>query len=203
MGFSLKREMHTTNLTCDKTHILVANHTSYMDIFIMFRMSKKPFVFVGKKELGAIPIFGAIYKRCAILVDRSDPNSRFAVYSKVEEVIKKGYSVCIFPEKEYVDETILLNPFKQGAFKMAINHHLPILPMVFLDCKRKYPWYTTYGYPGTLRIEVHDPIATEGYEMEDIQSLSDKVYDKMIDRLKKDPKQAAIKAIEVWKKIAV
>lgn len=203
MGFYLKRTVLKHPFEWDKTHMLVANHTSYIDILVMFRMWKKPFVFVGKKELGDIPLFGSIYKRAAILVDRSDPNSRFAVYAQVDEVVAKGYSVCIFPEVNYLDESILLNPFKQGAFKLAINHQIPIVPMVFLDCKRKYPWYTTHGYPGVLRVEMHEPILTMPYNMEEVQNLSDKVFTKINERLLNDPKQAAIKAIEVWKKVAI
>ena len=54
------------------SYVLVANHTSYIDPFVMLRVSKNPFVFVGKKELVNIPFFGYIYKRAAIMVDRSD-----------------------------------------------------------------------------------------------------------------------------------
>ncbi len=108
----------------------------------MLRMRKTPFVFVGKKEIVKIPVFGYLYKRAAIMVDRSSAKSRFEVYERA----RKG--ICIFPEKEYTDETVLLNPFKKGAFKLAIEHQLPLFPMVFYDCKRKFPWYTTYGYGG-------------------------------------------------------
>lgn len=203
MGFYLKRTPLKRSFEWDKTHMLVANHTSYMDILVMFRMWKKPFVFVGKKELGDIPFFGSIYKRSAILVDRSDASSRKAVYAQVYKVIEKGYSVCIFPEINYLDETILLNPFKLGAFKLAITHQIPIVPMVFLDCKRKYPWYTTHGYPGELRVELQKPIQTDTLVLDDVQTLSDQVYSQIIGCLKKDPKQASIKAIEVWKKNSV
>ena len=141
-----------------KSFMIIANHSSYMDIMLMFRMRKTPFVFVGKKELVKIPFFGYLYKRAAIMVDRSSSKSRYQVYQRAQEVIRKGYSVCIFPEKEYLDETILLNPFKKGAFKLASEHQLPILPIVFLDCKRKFPWYTTYGYPGSLRAKALEVI---------------------------------------------
>jgi len=55
---------------------MIANHSSYMDIMLMFRMRKTPFVFVGKKELVQIPFFGYLYKRAAIMVDRSSIKSR-------------------------------------------------------------------------------------------------------------------------------
>ena len=76
--------------------VLVANHTSYIDIMLMLRMRKTPFVFVGKKEIVKIPIFGYLYKRAAIMVDRSSSKSRFEVYNRARKVIDKGYSICIF-----------------------------------------------------------------------------------------------------------
>ena len=53
------------------------------------------------------------------MVDRSSSKSRYGVYDRARKVLDMGYSVCIFPEKEYLDETVLLNPFKPGAFKIA------------------------------------------------------------------------------------
>ena len=166
----------------------------------MFFVAKQPFLFVGKEELVRIPIFGYLYKRAAILVDRSSSKSRFSVYNKASKVLSKGLSVCIFPEKEYSDQTILLNPFKKGAFKLAIRHQLSICPMVFLDCKRKFPWYTTHGYPGQLRVIVHEPISTIGMTDKDINKLQEKTYNLIYDELKNDPKQSAIEAIEICKK---
>jgi 1-acyl-sn-glycerol-3-phosphate acyltransferase len=71
-------------------YILVANHTSYIDVMVMFRMSSVPFVFVGKKELVKIPIFGVLYKRAVIMVDRSSAKSRFGVYGRADEVIENA-----------------------------------------------------------------------------------------------------------------
>ena len=108
------------------SYVLVANHTSYIDPFVMLRVSKNPFVFVGKKELVKIPIFGYLYKRAAVMVNRSDKKSRWEVYGRVQQKLDLGYSVCIFPEVSYEDDTIFLNPFKRGAFKIAIDHQLPV-----------------------------------------------------------------------------
>ncbi|MGA0049250.1 MAG: lysophospholipid acyltransferase family protein [Flavobacteriaceae bacterium] len=183
----------------DQPLMLVANHTSYIDVMVMLRMRKSPFVFVGKKELVKIPLFGYIFKRAAIMVDRSNSKSRFGVYGRAQKVIDKGYSVCIFPEKEYVDETILLNPFKQGAFKLGIEHKLPIFPIVFLDCKRKFPWYTSYGYPGTLRVRALEVLPTHHLKESDISSLQEEVYSRIQNELLNDPDQLALKAIDLWK----
>ena len=198
-GFRMKK-VFKTDLDAKKSYLLVANHSSYIDIMLMFAAAPNPFVFVGKKELVKIPFFGYLYKRAAIMVDRSSSKSRYGVYGRARKVLDKGYSVCIFPEKEYLDETILLNPFKSGAFKIAVEHQLPICPMVFLDCKRKFPWYATHGYPGLLRVEIHPPLPTAGLTENHIPELKQKTYDLIHSELVNDPQQKAVEAIEVWKK---
>ena len=199
MGFRMKK-VFKTDLDAKKSYLLVANHSSYIDIMLMFAAAPNPFVFVGKKELVKIPFFGYLFKRAAIMVDRSSSKSRYGVYGRARKVLDKGYSVCIFPEKDYVDESILLNPFKKGAFRIAVEHQLPICPMVFLDCKRKFPWYTTHGYPGLLRVDIHPPLPTAGLMENDIPELQQKTYDLIHSELVNDPQQKAMEAIEVWKK---
>ena len=199
MGFWIKRVNKFPKE--NKSIMLIANHSSYIDIMLMFRMSKKPFVFVGKKELTKIPFFGYLYKRAAITVDRSSFESRKEVYKNAIPFINKGYSICVFPEREYLDETILLNQFKRGAFKIAIEHKLPILPIVFLDCKRKFPWYTTHGFPGQLRAKALDIIDTNAMNEKNINQLTDIMHKNISNELMHDPQQNAVKAILVWKKI--
>jgi 1-acyl-sn-glycerol-3-phosphate acyltransferase len=183
-----------------KSFMLIANHTSYIDVMVILRLRKTPFVFVGKKELVNIPIFGFLYKRAAIMVDRSSSKSRFGVYGRAQKVIAKGYSVCIFPETDYIDESIVLNPFKQGAFKLAIEHELPILPMAFLDCKRKFPWHTSHGFPGDLRAKALEIIPTSNLKETDIPNLQEKAYQTIKISLLNDPKGHTEKAILKWKK---
>ena len=183
-----------------KSFMLIANHTSYIDVMVILRLRKTPFVFVGKKELVNIPIFGFLYKRAAIMVDRSSSKSRFGVYGRAQKVIAKGYSVCIFPETDYIDESIVLNPFKQGAFKLAIEHKLPILPMAFLDCKRKFPWHTSHGFPGDLRAKALEIIPTSNLKETDIPNLQEKAHQIIKISLLNDPKGHTEKAILKWKK---
>lgn len=71
--------------------MLVANHTSMLDIMMMLHISKNPFVFVGKKELVKIPIFGFFYKRVCIMVDREDTKSRTGgVYRRAQRRLNQG-----------------------------------------------------------------------------------------------------------------
>ena len=151
--------------------MLVANHTSMTDIMLMLYVSKNPFVFVGKKELAKIPIFGFFYKRTCILVDRQSPKSRHNVYMRAQAKLDQGLSVCIFPEGGVPETDVLLDEFKDGAFRMAIEHQIPVAPMTFHDNKRRFSYdFETCG-PGIMRAKLHELISTEGYTLEDKMRL--------------------------------
>lgn len=183
------------------SYVLVANHTSYIDPFVMLRVSKNPFVFVGKKELVKIPIFGYLYKRAAVMVNRSDRKSRWEVYGRVQQKLDLGYSVCIFPEVSYQDDTVFLNPFKRGAFKIAIDHQLPVVPMVFYDCKRKHPWYPRFGYPGELRVQTY-PELYPPKSIDDLPKFQETIRDIVAKGLHDDPKGRQQEAVELEKHLA-
>ncbi|HTG66370.1 MAG TPA: lysophospholipid acyltransferase family protein, partial [Flavobacterium sp.] len=118
---------------------------------------------VGKKELVKIPVFGFFYKRTCILVDRSDSQSRMAVFTKAQKRIQRGLSVCIFPEGGVPDdESVILDHFKEGAFKLAIEHQIPILPISFGDNKKRFPYTLFAGSPGIMRVKIHTLIDTTG-----------------------------------------
>ena len=144
-----------------KSYMLVANHTSMLDIMLMLRVSRNPFVFVGKKELVKIPVFGFFYKRVCIMVDREDSRSRTAVYIRAQKRLSSGLSICIFPEGGVPEEEIVLDSFKDGAFKMAIAHNIPVVPITFCDNKRRFPFTFFAGGPGPLRVKVHQFFTTD------------------------------------------
>ena len=199
-GFYLSFE-DQHKLKTETNCLLIANHTSYMDIFLMFILNKTPFTFVGKKELYSIPIFGYIYKRAAILVDRSNSKSRYEVYGRANKLLEEGYNICIFPETNYLDETAVLADFKHGAFKIAIENKLPIIPIVMFDCKLKFPWYPIFGKPGQLRAKVLDKIEVNDLTEEDIPELIDKTRKIMKDELLADPKKAPLKAANKYREL--
>ncbi len=199
-GFYLSFE-DTHKLKTDTNCLLIANHASYMDVFLMFILNKTPFTFVGKKELYSIPIFGYIYKRAAIMVDRSDSKSRYGVYGRANKLLKEGYNICIFPETNYLDESEVLADFKHGAFKIAVENNLPIIPIVMFDCKLKFPWYPIFGQPGQLRAKVLDKIEVTGLTQEDIPSLIAKTRKIMRAELLADPKGIPVKAANKYRQL--
>tara|TARA_R110002049_G_scaffold130157_10_gene288368 strand:- start:3848 stop:4585 length:738 start_codon:yes stop_codon:yes gene_type:complete len=158
-----------------KSYMLVANHTSMFDIMLMLRSSRNPFVFVGKKELVKIPVFGFFYKRVCIMVDRSDSKSRTAVYMRAQRRLKQGLSICIFPEGGVPEEHVVLDEFKDGAFRMAINHKIPVVPLTFLDCKKRFPFTFYSGGPGLLRVTIHSFFETKNLDENHKASLREDV----------------------------
>ena len=97
--------------------MLCANHTSMADIMLMLAVIKNPFVFVGKKELAKIPLFGFFYKRTCILVDRKSSKSRMEVFKRAQKRINQGLSICIFPEGGVPDdESVVLDILKMVLF---------------------------------------------------------------------------------------
>ena len=173
-------------------YIFVGNHVSMIDVMLMVSCAKNfPMVFVGKKELDQIPIFGYLYKKTMILVDRSSPESRREVFNSTKEKISKGLNVCLFPEGTVPPPEIELGEFKQGAFSIAIEHQIPIVICTFLDNKKRFPWSfgsllaASKGIPGPLRVVTHKPINTNGLTMTNMKDLSDKVRNIMLEDLKK------------------
>ena len=158
----------------DKSYMFIANHTSMLDIMLMLVTVKNPFVFVGKAELSKIPLFGFFYKRTCILVDRSSAQSRQAVFLRAQKRLKQGLSICIFPEGLVPEEEVLLGEFKDGAFRLAINHNTPIVPITFADNKKRFSYTFFSGGPGVMRAKMHHFIPTEGLTKEDTRALNDK-----------------------------
>ncbi len=167
--------------------MLVANHTSMLDIMMMLKTSKNPFVFVGKKELVNIPVFGFFYKRVCILVDREDSRSRSAVYRRAQKRLNQGLSICIFPEGGVPEENIILDKFKDGAFKMAIAHDIPVVPITFYDNKKRFPFTFFSEGPGILRVKVHSFFDTKGLKENQKSELREQVRTIMLKELQEEP----------------
>lgn len=172
MGFYYKVDFEQ-KLEKGKSYMLVANHTSMLDIMLMLLVVKKnPFVFVGKKELAKIPVFGFFFKRVCIMVDRSSSKSRYKVFELAQKRLHQGLSICIFPEGGVPDdENIVLDEFKDGAFRLAIEHQIPIVPMTFIDNKKRFPFRFFSGTTGRMRVKVHPFIETKGLTLEHRQEL--------------------------------
>jgi 1-acyl-sn-glycerol-3-phosphate acyltransferase len=175
MGFRYKVNQEAV-LETKTSYMIVANHTSMTDIMLMLAILKNPFVFVGKQELSKIPLFGFFYKRTCILVDRGSAKSRRDVFEAAQQRINRGLSVCIFPEGGVPDdESVLLDEFKDGAFRLAIEHQIPILPVIFPDNKKRFSYTFLSGSPGVMRAHIHPIVQTKGLANESRKEIKERV----------------------------
>jgi 1-acyl-sn-glycerol-3-phosphate acyltransferase len=185
MGFHIKKQIDQ-ELDRNQSYMFCPNHTSFMDPFVLIAISKNPIVFVGKKELVKIPIFGFFYKRVVIMVDRSSSTSRRKVFEMAKKRLKGGTSIGIFPEGLVPDEDEVLAPFKKGAFSLAIEHQIPIVPQTYYDCKRLFSWNFFSGGMGTLRVRQHPFIETKDLNKEDLVDVRDKAFQIIYNELSTD-----------------
>lgn len=188
MGFR-KKVVIKQKFQSNKSYMLTANHTSMMDIMLMLILVKNPFVFVGKKELAKLPLFGYFYKKACILVDRSSAVSRQKTMIMAAEKLAKGLSVCIFPEGGVPnDESIILDDFKDGAFRLAIDFEIPVVPMTFIGLKKMFPFRFFAGKPGVVKVYQHPFVATKGLTQRDKPELKEQVRELILQPLLKHEK---------------
>ncbi len=185
MGFYYKVEKRQ-KLEKGKSYMFIANHTSITDVMLMLAVVKHPFVFVGKQSLAKIPLFGFFYKRTCILVDRSSSKSRMQVFERAQARLNRGLSICIFPEGGVPDdESILLDDFKDGAFRLALSHHIPIVPLAFADNKKRFSYTFFSGSPGIMRAKFCGFVETEGLDDSkmNVKGIRDKSREQILEAL--------------------
>ena len=187
MGFRTK-VTYDQEILQGKSYMFVANHTSMTDIMLMLSVTRNPFVFVGKKELANIPLFGFFYKKTCILVDRNSQKSRFEVYERAQKRLNQGLSICIFPEGGVPDENIILDEFKDGAFRLAIKHKIPIVPMTFYDNKKRLSYTFFSGSPGIMRAKIHRFFDTMNLTMDAKKEIKENVREVILTELMNDIK---------------
>ena len=162
----------------NKTYVFCANHFSYLDIASMGMIIKNYFAFVGKASLKGVPLFGYMFAKLHIQVDRGDKNSRVTSMTRSIKALKSGRSVMIFPEggiwsKEMPKMSL---PLKDGGFAMAIQQQLPIVPISLLNNYKIMPDGHFTVYPQTIRAIIHQPIETIGMTNADVEDLKTRFY---------------------------
>lgn len=165
---------------CNHAYVICPNHSSYLDILLTNVAIPCYFHFMGKAELLNVPLFNIFFRRMNIAVKRSSITSSHKAYQRALEDISKGIGITIFPEATIPECSPNLGPFKNGAFKLAIEAQVPIIPVTFMDNWKLFPDRLKQRYlvrPGISRIVVHKAIPTKGLSEEDIPALKLKVQE--------------------------
>lgn len=162
-------------------YIICPNHSSYLDIILMYRAFPDYFVFMGKQEIMNWPLFNIFFtKGMNILVDRDSMTGARNAFFKASEDIAKGHSIVIFPEAAIPHFAPRLKRFKNGAFKLAIDKQIPIVPVTFTT-----NWKLLQGTvllkgragPGISRCIIHKPIECKGMDENEMAALRTRVRD--------------------------
>ena len=159
----------------NKNYVIIANHFSYIDIPALAALNI-PFKFIGKMQVNNIPVLGYIFKNLHIMVDRDSKESRKQTYIDSFNSIDEGYSIGIFPEGGIKTEKVpKMAPFKNGAFAMALEKQVPILPVSLLGAYKimKGSFFINWS---PCEVVCHKPIYTDGFTTKDIDKFRDKCY---------------------------
>ena len=171
-------------LNTKEKYIFCPNHSSTLDIPIVTAIIPLPLLFMGKKELTKIPIFGYFYKKNSITVERNRLRDSYTAFIKAGEKLDQGHNVCIFPEGGIPPSKIFLKKFKNGPFKLAVEKNISIVPITLADNKNNFPQEYYKGYPGIVRIKVHKPIKINPEDKKTIEMLNTSVYNTIFEELK-------------------
>ena len=161
----------------DKTqsYVIISNHQSQYDIFMLYGWLGIDFKWVMKIELRKTPFIGVSCEKLGhIFIDRSDRNAAVKTINAAKEKITGGTSVLFFPEGTR-SRSGRLYPFKKGAFKMALDLGLPILPITIRGTRAILPPDTFDIFPGRANLIIHPPVETAGYHDDNLKELMEKV----------------------------
>lgn len=181
VAFAKVKTTGLENIDPKQSYIVVANHQSLFDIFVIYGWLGIDIKWVMKKELRKVPVLGYC---CEVLnhviIDRSNREAALASLEHSKQYIVDGTSIVFFPEGTR-SKTGKLGPFKKGAFRMALDLDLPILPVTILETNKILPSGSTRLLPGTAKMIVHPPIPLNGQDANTLSAQSKEVIDSVLE----------------------
>lgn len=158
------------------SYVFSGNHISNIDIPVMVGRLPVSVRFLAKKELYKVPVLGGAMR--ALLMVRTDrragPAAHRAINEQVSRVVAEGLSLVIYPEGTRSKDAELM-PFKKGAFRIAIDNGMPMVPVTITGSEKVWRPNGKLIFGGKVRLVIHDPIPTAGLTSGDIGSLRDRL----------------------------
>lgn len=142
------------NFKKGEDYIVISNHNSFFDVPLLTPFIPGPNKTIAKIEMAKIPVFGMIYKRGSVLVNRKDKDSRRDSYLKMKAVLDMGMHMCIYPEGTRNKTDLPLKEFHGGAFRLAVETGRPIIPTVLFNTRKVMP-AKKFFYFMPSKMEVH------------------------------------------------
>jgi 1-acyl-sn-glycerol-3-phosphate acyltransferase len=170
------KTVYETKLDRQQRYIFCANHFSYLDIPTMGLINHN-FKFIGKSSLKKVPLWGYMYSKLHVLVDRESLRGRHASWIKAKEAIQNGYSMAFFPEGGiYSKQPPQMARFKEGCFRIAVEEQVPVVPVTihnnFLILPDRLPLTVR---PGVISVKIHAPVWPSGTDDVAVNNLKEAV----------------------------
>jgi 1-acyl-sn-glycerol-3-phosphate acyltransferase len=160
--------------------IICANHTSYLDIFLLYSsLPQHRFLFMGKSEILSYPLVKTFFKNLNIPVFRGDRIKAAKSFIRARHEIAKGWNIVIFPEGGIPDNNPQLAPFKEGAFKLAKSADCSVLPITFIDNYHLFSdpeFILGPAHPGIARVVIHPLINRSNIKDMSEKEISDATF---------------------------
>lgn len=170
-------EVNKNQLDTSKSYIIVANHSSYLDIPILLAYLDLPFVIMYKKELEKIPLFGEGLKLSPFIsVIRTNPRDAIKSLEIAITLLNKGISVLIFPEGTR-SQNGELGEFKKGATRIAYKSKQSILPVKIIDSYKLMPKNSFFIKKGKVKLDIRPELTFSEYKDLEEQELLARLKD--------------------------
>ncbi len=163
-------------------YIIAANHSSYLDIFLLPSIiPTHPFLYLGKSEILSYPLIKTYFKRLNIPVYRNNAVKAARSLVRASKEVKKGWSLVIFPEGGIPNnENPKMIPFKDGAFQLAKSAKVPIVPVTFTNnsllLAEPFKLFKS-ARPGISQVHIHAPIMENVISSLTVEELKAKCFD--------------------------
>lgn len=165
-----------------ENYIVACNHNSMVDILLSSPGIPGANKTIAKIELSRIPLFGLIYKRGSILINRNSETSRKESYLKMKDVLDEGMHMCIYPEGTRNKTNKPLKSFHDGAFRLAFETGKSIIPAIIKGSKDIMPHDKTfYFWPGKVALKFLPPVSPSSFT--DYTAMKEHVFEVMKNEL--------------------
>lgn len=171
-----------------KAYVFCPNHTSYLDIIVSYIIIPNYFHFMGKAELKKVPLFKIFFRSMNIVVDRKSIVASHRAYLRACYDLEHNISIAVFPEATIPLQAPQIKSFKNGPFKLAIEKQVPVVPITYINNWQLVPdahRHDNPGYPGTIKVVIHEPVSTQGMTEADIPALKKRIHDEITAELKR------------------
>jgi 1-acyl-sn-glycerol-3-phosphate acyltransferase len=179
LGLSRLRYTQAAELSKSQCYVFVSNHRSYIDIPIgHLALFPLTFKYIAKAELAKVPLFGYMYRKNHIMLNRGDKSDRAKSLQAAHDALQLGFNLFIFPEgTTRHTQNLQLGPIRDGAFILAIQNQVPVVPISIINSDQALSNEGKFKVKPFVKIHVYidAPIETKGMTMDDLPILRDKV----------------------------